>query len=370
MKKLSYGKFEKLIHDRGSTIHSIWVWKGSVIFLEVESPSFKRKFFIYVPDKYKLPCPKNGSVKIINIRISSNVEECHQDYWSLIKGPVMEKTLLCVASEKITLFQSSGVITTFSLGKDIEEAFEEEEEVPKHTKKNDAELLLDEINQFEQTIDVDSDVELPQMVDNPISIIFENDKGEEMEMEEIYNLPKVVVTTQPEVEIEEEEEEEESQEKIEEYEERTKAELKLGLFYLVVDIHSFYTGQNPEDNIESFYKELDNEESSIRKQRLSELETSVSDLILIIKNKYSQIEQEEKDAEKAIETLHPVYTKACEIAIRVKDSPEKLKRAEELKDKTSGAISDARIKILKLRDKTDSLLTDYGSYLQDLLSIG
>jgi len=180
---LSIRKFKDLIKNKSYSVVKYYCEAGECAFVELESPFYQKRFFMYIPSQYKMKVSEiDGDIQHIH-EVDINTNSKQLDYWRTISEvdfvSISSHCLYYVQSDLIRCFEllSKPYDSTKNI-KDIED--EKSVDQIKELEKRSAKYI-DRIKGDREALDVD-DYKTQMVHVNPskskVNIVFEDDNGD------------------------------------------------------------------------------------------------------------------------------------------------------------------------------------------------
>ena len=152
-------------------------------------------------------------------------------------------------------------------------------------------------------------------------------------------------------------------------------EVSLGIVYVLIDIRQFFkVVAKYEDDLISHYNQIEDNEEELRQQKLSKVKNLCHEIITHSEKRLKDISEEEERLKIHLVRLTIVLTQSDSLKIKVENNPSKygvniIAETARIYQETRMTIYDLNMEILKLRDTTEDLLSNYISSMQELLQL-
>ena len=407
--KLSLDKLQNLLEREGYILEQVYCHRQHIIFAECRTPKYQKTFIVYIPDRYSMEIPHSSSLKRLNIIPSDSPPTPHQiKFMSDIKGPLLECDLLSVSSEILCLYLNSGNGECFYI-KDENESESEDESEDSDDRDNidllerDAVKLLQKLNpkaklpkavprkkksEDEEKNELES-IPNKKEEEGKVELFFEDENGYPVDevksiLENPSNVEDSLNRIKEKIESKDNKEEIEcDEEQEEEYSIRDNSlppvieegEVTLGIVYVLIDIRTFFkTVSEYEDSIINSYNQIDDNEEDMKKKKLTKVKELCHNLISHSEKKLKEISEEEEKLKDNLLRLTVVLTQGRCLMTKVKKDPSKygqdvVEETTRIYKETRTTIYELNMEILKLRDTSEELLSNYKSSIQELLEL-
>jgi hypothetical protein len=426
--KLNLDKLKNLLDRHGYIIEQVFCQKKTIRFLECRTPKYQKTFIIYIPERYLMTLPSDCPTKKLNITISKSPPSCQQiSFMSDAKGPLLECDLLTISSETMCLYLNSGESGCFYI-KDTESS--DPEESKKDTDEDideidalekDTAVLLQKIKpgaklpkaslrkkkkevdseEIECSSDKEEDKKIEELRDDEgdsssedknknkkkIELFFEEENGEPIDeiksllensahMEDSLSRIKEKIDSRDSENEEKDSDDEESTirdnsipSEIEE------CEVALGIIYILIDIRKFFKlVSNYEEELINSYNQIEDNEEEVRKKKLCKVKSLCNELISHSEKRLKEIFEEEERLKIHLVRLTIVLTQSDSLKTKVTSNPSKygddvIEETTRIYRETKETIHELNTEILKLKDTTEDLLSNYISSIQELIDL-
>jgi hypothetical protein len=345
-----------------------------VRLVEVRTPKMQKLFIIYIPTKYTMIC-NTTTYKVKRISETTSQPLAKQsDYVSTVKGNFLECDLLTHSADFICLYKNNGTTENYRFGEVVNRDKKEVDvdENPIDQFISDSEVALKKIDpdislSSQRTLSDDITTELDEstVVDasapGSVELEFVGDVGGDSDLDDIKEfIDSGALGTIVDVDDSDVEEDDEA------------VDSAIGIIYYAIDISLFYKKiGNLEDEILTIYNTIDDNESTIRDDRLADIEDLAQSLIIHTKDKLEKYKKEETDLKAQIVKLSIVLDKTLSLKEKIKVDPEKYIEAQgeidRVYNQTRNTVYDINIELLKIRDEVDDVLSMTQSTLEGLV---
>jgi len=428
---LSLKKFESLITANEYELSRLYCESNVCLFAEVKSPTRDCVLFILIPEKYILKVSHNHPLRV-PLSKKEDVDNRHHQYWMMMKGGVLEKDLVCIATNTLTRFYPNGDAESYD--------FVEVEEKPTINNENDdrndgntsdegsdldiekrAEKLFRKMdtkknvkhnNTKTKKIDKpNSDEEIEPEIED--GIIFEDKDGNEIESDgEISNEDESDIesvdsksnesdisddsyTESNESDVSDVDSEitdddisdisnisdvsdisdveSEGKDEVSDIDDipiHEEIDIYLGVIYLCVDLNHFYKHiKEIEKELVEFNNDIAHQEKEIRKTRVERIYSLIDTLKDRVRDKMDEYKSEENKINDHLPKLIEIFSRTDEIYHKLNGKSKDLNEVKTIRKETKEMIREFNSKLLQNRDDIDGYLNDYTCYLQDMLTI-
>ena len=152
-------------------------------------------------------------------------------------------------------------------------------------------------------------------------------------------------------------------------------EITLGIVYVLIDIRSFFKIVSTyEDDLINFYSQIEDNEEDMKQKNLLKVKELCNNLILHSEKKLKEISEEEGKLKDHLVRLTIVLTQANCLRDKFDKNPKKygieiIEETNRIHQETRDTIYKLNMEILKLRDSSEELLSNYVSSIQELLEL-
>jgi hypothetical protein len=425
---VSISKLVEFLSKKSYIIITVYVVRSasggdSIRFVEARTPKYQKSFMIYVSQKYKMVPGNSHPIKSINIvprdpgPMGQGETTRQSEYLNRLKGSFVDCDLTSVSSRYICIYRNNGTSEIYSIGDGDHEEKEtttagsgcgnlsSTKETPTQKVIKDATLVFESL---------DETLTLPEEEDPPESIILEEedadpdesiaaDPGEEEVPLEENDVPIADDTTSipSEVELQFEDAEGESVADVAEFiesppeivleknKETTKnipgdqsesinlsfqmedEDIILGIVYHTIDLLIFYKSVNVlEEKISSIYDVIEDNENSMREDRVSNIEEMAENLVIKIRASHERFIAEEGEMKTQLSQLSSIFDQTANLKDKVKSDTKYIDSKVEIERvyfTTRNTIRDLNIELLRLRDAFDELLDNTHTGLDEMI---
>lgn len=382
-KNLILSKLVELLTKRSYIINAVYVCNElggtggtGVRLVEVRTPKMQKLFIIYIPTKYTMIC-NTTTYKVKRISETTSRPLAKQsDYVSTVKGNFLECDLLTHSADFICLYKNNGTTENYRFGevvnKDKKEVDVDENPIDQFI--SDSEVALKKIDpgislSSQRTLSDDITTELDEstVVEAPgsVELEFVGDVGVggDSDLDDIKEFIDSGALGITNAMVDDDDSDVEGDEVV---------DSAIGIIYYAIDISLFYKKiGNLEDEILTIYNTIDDNESTIRDDRLADIEDLAQSLIIHTKDKLEKYKKEEIDLKAQIVKLSIVLDKTLSLKEKIKVDPEKYIEAQgeidRVYNQTRNTVYDINIELLKIRDDVDDVLSMTQSTLEGLI---
>jgi hypothetical protein len=152
-------------------------------------------------------------------------------------------------------------------------------------------------------------------------------------------------------------------------------EVVLGIIYILIDIRSFFKIVSTyEEELINNYNQIEDNEEEVKKIKLYKVKNLCNQLISRSELRLKEISEEEERLKIHLVRLTIVLTQSDSLKTRVTKNPTKygsdvIKETTRIYQETRETIHELNMEILKLKDITEDLLSNYISSIQELIAL-
>jgi hypothetical protein len=424
--KLNLDKLKNLLDRHEYIIEQVFCQKDSIRFLECRTPKFQKTFIIYIPERYLMTLPSNSIIKKLNISVSkSDVSSQQISFMVDAKGPLLECDLLTISSETMCLYLNTGESNCFYITDSENSDSENKEEVDEYvdeidTLERDAAVLLQKIKpgaklpkaslrkKKDEKEDSDNDSSTSskeeensdddtssssnlrlndEKKDKKIELFFEEENGESVDeikslLESSAHMEDSLSRIKEKIDNTDSNDDEKDSE-TEEYTTRDNSlpseieerEVTLGIIYILIDIRKFFKVVSIyEEELINNYNQIEDNEEEIKKKKLCKVKNLCNELISHSEKRLKEIFEEEERLKIHLVRLTIVLTQSGSLKNKLAQNPSKygsdvIAETIRIYKETKETIHELNLELLKLKDTTEDLLSNYISSIQELLEL-
>jgi len=397
---VSIAKLTEFLSKKLYIITNVYVCDDSIRFVEARTAKYQKNFMIYVSQKYKMA--PDQLHKIIHITLSTPVDASRQsEYIDKLKGSFVDCDITSVSSRFICIHRNNGSLEIYSIGaktkgledesntfivkdtpiqktiKDVSEVFgnlSEKLTIPDEMtyKKEDDEISIVEDQENGENGEDQENGENGEYQENDedqgteelVELEFEDAEGESVsDMAEFIEPPpflniktsdksstKLSNNKIPTIDLEDE-------------------DIILGIIYHTIELLVLYKNIDTlEEKISTIYSVIEDNENSIRDDRISNIEELAENLIIKIRSSHEKFITEENDLKTQLIQLSSIFDQTSGLKEKIKDdvkySDAKVD-IERVYNQIRNTIRDLNLELLRLRDSFDELLDNVHTSLQE-----
>ncbi len=376
MPKLSLAKLTSLVEKHGYCIDKFYCEKKDgvmlVKLLQCNTPVFQKRFLIRIPCRYEIKIEEDD--KIVRIHEREDPPQRQVNYIINLKSEPNQEFGSLTCSGLLVVTKDSQLFWVFSQDDDSDDELEEEvENVEKIEKKAEELLKIDTTIKLpvkeEEPVDPSSEKIEVKESGPDVELVFEDEEGNSVDEVKTY----VELSDDLDNVVDKELIEDDDNSKY--ISDIGNSPTAIGDIFIVFPLSEFVKNASKfEEYVSDRFRSLGNSEKDGRITRLTKVHKMVGEFVAHSVSVLNGISVEESKLDAQSKRLSIILKQTMLLLEKIELNPgdydeESKNNAIKLNKETKAAISELNIELIRLRDRADTLLTDYDINISDLLEM-
>lgn len=392
---LSLSKFRSLLQHNSYTLSTVYCVDHECKFIELRTPKIQKTFLIHIPERYVLTI--DDTVRVVDMQPIDSPPFRHATYLTELKGSNLQwnivsvsSTILC-ATERIPGTKDSIRFDCYFIGPRKRQSSKMEliDEDPVLKIVADTDKIMYEVTgtglslPTEEVAENTTEDENPEDEDVEVQLEFQNDDGtpldtnDGVEVDDIHDAEEHIVGAVKSRSVDSDTVHITPKPKLSSLvspidnslpSNMVDRDLYLGIIYILVDIGTFFKNiSGIEDQILAAYDTLDENEAVLRDVRLTRITEMCELLSVKLSGELERIKNEETELKSQLTKLTVVYNSALQLKASGNSKVASMMNdIDRIYNQSRSTIAELNVELMRLRDRTDELLTNYDWCLTDL----